>query len=103
MAAPRRLLAALLLAASTLASAQGLESVVMPGKVIEGHAKLEAKCDSCHVRFDKAAQSRLCGECHKDVASDQRAKTGYHGRAPEVQGKECRSCHTDHGHTRNPI
>ncbi len=92
----RRLAAALLAAAVPVAAAQGLESVVMPGKVIEGHAKLEAKCDSCHVRFDKAAQARLCGECHKDVAADLRAKAGYHGRAPEVQGKECRACHTDH-------
>ncbi len=96
MAASRRLVAALLLALSSLALGQGIESVVMPGKVIEGHAKLEAKCDSCHVRFDKAAQSRLCGECHKDVAADQRAATGFHGRAPEAQGKECRACHTDH-------
>jgi hypothetical protein len=96
MGSVRRLAAALLLAASSLAAAQGLESVVMPGKVIEGHAKLEAKCESCHVRFDKAAQTRLCGECHKPVAADLQAKTGYHGRAPEAQGKECRACHTDH-------
>ncbi|MBK7660055.1 MAG: cytochrome C [Betaproteobacteria bacterium] len=92
----RRFAAALLLAACVPAAAQGIESVIMPGKVIEGHAKLESKCENCHVRFDKTAQTRLCGECHKAVAADVQAKTGYHGRAPEVPGKECRACHTDH-------
>lgn len=92
----RRLAAAYLLAASAVVGAQGLESVIMPGKVIEGHAKLEAKCENCHVRFDKAAQSKLCADCHKPVAADLQSKTGYHGRSPDVAGKECRACHTDH-------
>jgi hypothetical protein len=100
MRAARRLAAALLHLAATVAglpaAGQGIESVIMPGKVIEGHAKLEARCDSCHVRFDKAAQSPLCAQCHKEVAADVRARTGYHGRAPEAQGKECRACHTEH-------
>jgi hypothetical protein len=73
--------------------AQSLESAVMPGRVVEGHAKIEAECGQCHVRFDRAAQSPLCLDCHKDVAADVRAKSGFHGRLPQ---QACRSCHTEH-------
>lgn len=65
----------------------------MPGPVIEGHAKLEVECRNCHVRFNRAAQSGLCLDCHKEVARDVRSRAGYHGRLTE---KECRACHTDH-------
>lgn len=75
------------------AGAQGLESAVMPGKTIRGHADLELSCDNCHVRFDRSAQPRLCLDCHKAVAQDVRARTGYHGGLKETQ---CRVCHTDH-------
>ena len=54
------------------ALAQSLEGVLMPGKVITGHAKVEDQCVKCHIRFDKAAQDRLCLDCHKDVARDLR-------------------------------
>ncbi len=95
-AAAARFLAAAALAASLPAAAQVLESLVMPGKVIEGHAKLEAQCESCHRRFDKAAQSRLCLDCHKDVAADAASRKGFHGRSTEAAGRECRACHTEH-------
>ncbi|MGB7540595.1 MAG: cytochrome C [Burkholderiales bacterium] len=75
------------------ALAQSLESVIMPGKVIEGHAKIEAQCTQCHIPFNKAGQAALCLDCHKEIAADVRAKTGYHGRIPQ---RECRACHTDH-------
>src|SRR5664279_5256847 len=75
------------------ACAQSLEGVLMPGKVITGHAKVEEQCEKCHVKFDKVAQDRLCLDCHKEVARDVRAKHGFHGRlAPQA----CRTCHTDH-------
>ena len=76
-----------------LAIAQSLESAIMPGPVIKGHADQEGNCNQCHVRFDKTAQVRLCLDCHKPVAQDVRARTGYHGR---LNNKECRSCHTEH-------
>lgn len=87
-----------MLAAGTQGSglaAVNVESVVMPGKVIKGHEKYEADCESCHVRFDRAAQPRLCLACHdhRDVAGDVRARRGYHGRIKEGR---CRACHTDH-------
>ena len=74
--------------------ADTLESVLMPGRVIQGHAKTEGQCNKCHVRFNRAGQDRLCGDCHKDVARDVAQKQGFHGRASE--GKPCRECHTEH-------
>jgi len=70
-----------------------LESVLMPGELIAGHAKLEANCKECHVRFDKDAQTGLCAGCHKEVGADILSHKGFHGRLEE---KECRDCHTDH-------
>jgi hypothetical protein len=83
---------ALLLAAGT-AGAQSLEGVLMPGPVIDGHAKVEGECRKCHVPFDRAAQDMLCRDCHKEVDADLRARRGYHGR---ISPQACRSCHTDH-------
>lgn len=91
--------AVLALAAMTAAAgagpalAQSLETAVMPGKVIEGHAKVESDCKRCHIRFDRAAQPRLCLDCHKEVVADVRAGAGFHGR---LKGRDCRRCHTDH-------
>lgn len=73
--------------------AQGLESALAPGKVIQGHAQWEDDCKRCHVRFDRSAQDRLCMVCHKEVGQDVRTKRGYHGR---IKPQACRSCHTDH-------
>ena len=76
------------------AHADSVESALMPGKVIEGHANLEDTCKNCHLRFDKAGQTTLCLDCHKDISKDVRLGHGYHGRLEK--GKECRECHTDH-------
>ncbi len=84
---------ALLWLAPWAANAQSLESALAPGKLIQGHVKAEDDCKACHVRFDRAAQDRLCMDCHKDVGADVRAKAGYHGR---IKPEACRSCHTDH-------
>jgi hypothetical protein len=73
--------------------AQGIESVIAPGKLIEGHAKLENECKECHVKFDRKAQSTLCAGCHKEVAVDMKNKTGYHGT---LKPQACNVCHTEH-------
>lgn len=73
--------------------AQGIESIMAPGKVIQGHAKIEDDCKQCHVKFDRKAQDGLCMGCHKEVGSDVRGKAGFHGR---IQDPTCRTCHTDH-------
>lgn len=72
------------------------ERPVMPGDLIRGHAKLEKDCSNCHLSFSQGAQSGLCRDCHKEVAKDLDDWTGFHGRAPEMRGQECRHCHADH-------
>ncbi|MBI4985177.1 MAG: cytochrome C [Rhodocyclales bacterium] len=88
-----RLLALLAWVLAAPVGAQTVEKVVMPGDVIEGHAKIEQECEKCHKRFDKAAQTGLCQDCHKDVAADVRAKKKLHGRLKDIT---CNKCHTDH-------
>lgn len=78
---------------STSASSDTVESLVMPGKVIAGHAELEGQCRKCHQPFHKEGQNLLCLDCHKDIGRDVAAKTGFHGRVTE---KPCRECHTEH-------
>ncbi|PZO19010.1 MAG: cytochrome C [Burkholderiales bacterium] len=89
----RILLVPLFLLFATQAMAQGIESILAPGKVIQGHAKLEDDCKQCHVKFDRKAQDGLCMACHKDVGADVRARTGFHGRS---KSQACSTCHTDH-------
>ncbi|MDR2195201.1 MAG: cytochrome C [Gallionellaceae bacterium] len=78
----------------TQARAESVMTVLSPGKVIQGHAKIESECARCHKKFDKAAQSSLCGDCHKEAGQDMRERRGYHGRIQTSQ--ECKTCHTDH-------
>ena len=80
----------------TVGSANVFEKLVMPGEVIEGHAKLEDKCENCHEPFSKESQARLCLACHKDVATDIDGGRGFHGKRPDIKGTECKHCHTDH-------
>lgn len=68
--------------------------LLMPGDVIKSHAKEEESCDKCHKKFDKAAQSRLCADCHKEIGKDLGEKRGFHGRLDAA--KECKECHTEH-------
>jgi hypothetical protein len=72
------------------------EKLILPGEVVEPHAKLESKCESCHEPFSKSSQRRLCLECHKDINADIRDKKGFHGKRPEITTAECKTCHTDH-------
>jgi len=82
---------------STSTSAQTLiEKLVSPGALASAHARFEARCQSCHQSFKKEAQSGLCLGCHKPVAADIAARTGFHGRNRQIVGATCSSCHTDH-------
>jgi hypothetical protein len=86
-------LAALFLAQSA-GAAQGLGSLVSPGKLSKPHAKLEGldKCQSCHEPGRQVTAAK-CLECHKPVAERIKAKQGVHRG---VAGKECASCHVEH-------
>lgn len=85
----------LLMPAVSVAELGALDSMVMPGKVIEGHSKFESSCSSCHVLFNKKAQDKVCMQCHDhaNIKKDVLAKKGFHGRQ---KGKVCRDCHQDH-------
>ena len=76
--------------------AQTIESLVMPGDLIRGHAELESECASCHKPFDRAEQKALCLACHEDVAEDLVAGGGFHGKSVDVASKQCALCHVDH-------
>ncbi len=76
------------------AGADTLESVMMPGKVIQGHAKWEDTCQKCHKRFDKEGQNLLCKDCHKEITKDVTQKKGFHGKLKEA--RDCVDCHTEH-------
>lgn len=73
-----------------------LERLVMPGDLIEGHARLEEDCANCHTPFQQKSQNRLCLDCHKAVRTDIAADQGFHGRHPAVADTQCKHCHTDH-------
>ncbi len=74
--------------------AQGLGTLVSPGKLARPHAKLEGldKCQSCHEPGRQVTAAR-CLECHKPVAERIKSKKGVHR---DVAGKECASCHVEH-------
>ncbi len=73
-----------------------VERLVMPGEVIQGHAKYEEECSRCHEPFSKTSQRLLCLSCHKELNEDINKGMGFHGRNPEIHNIECKHCHTDH-------
>jgi hypothetical protein len=72
------------------------EKLVLPGPVIEGHAKLEQDCGKCHEPFSRKSQTRLCLACHKEIAADRSANGKFHGRQRNAVKQDCNHCHTDH-------
>jgi hypothetical protein len=81
---------------STVQSQNLFEQLVMPGLVVDGHAKLEKECGNCHEPFSRKSQTRLCLKCHKEIAADRLTSKGFHGRQPDTTKQECNHCHTDH-------
>jgi hypothetical protein len=88
--------AAMLACAVQRAEAIDLERLVMPGKVIRGHAKIENHCERCHEPFSRKSQSTLCLDCHEHTAADVQAGTGYHGRVGTAATIVCTNCHGEH-------
>ncbi len=73
-----------------------IETLVMPGEVIAGHAKYETDCAACHQAFSREKQNSLCTDCHVEIASDQFSGKGYHGLDEGAGDQDCSSCHTEH-------
>ena len=72
------------------------EKLVLPGPVIEGHAKLENDCGKCHEPFSRKSQAKLCLACHKEIAADRSTGLRFHGRRPDAAKQDCNHCHGDH-------
>jgi len=78
------------------ANADVFEKLVMPGRVIEGHADVESDCAACHDADSDEALTSLCTSCHEDIGRDRETDTGFHGLFPPASSNDCVSCHTDH-------
>ena len=90
------ILTGLTFASPRLTLAADIETLLMPGKVIAGHAKFESQCSKCHLRFRKGTQTQLCLDCHEKIAADVSKKKGFHGRIKDMAKKTCLSCHSEH-------
>lgn len=84
------------LVAGEHAEAQDFKKLVMPGRVIAGHADIEGDCGVCHSSDDAVTQPALCVECHEDVGLDRANGSGFHGKFLAAASNECAVCHTDH-------
>jgi Zn finger protein HypA/HybF involved in hydrogenase expression len=83
---------------SPVVKAGKLDLLLMPGELIEGHAKFEEKCKSCHETLKKASQAGRCLSCHDhaDIEADIDHSEGFHGRLEKDLARDCKHCHTDH-------
>jgi hypothetical protein len=57
------------------------------------HADFEADCGLCHAPW-QGAKVALCLDCHQEIAAQQAASSGLHGRMPGTG--RCLNCHTEH-------
>jgi len=73
-----------------------IETLIMPGKVVEAHAEYEQECSNCHLRFERGKQRALCLDCHEEVADDINRELGFHGKDRRASNATCSTCHTDH-------
>jgi hypothetical protein len=90
------LLAAVLGAAQRAVAVVNPETLLMPGKLTQAHAKYEQRCGNCHDPADRGRQTALCLDCHKDIAADVKTQRGFHGRLPGIESSQCRACHSEH-------
>jgi hypothetical protein len=90
------LAAVLTLFCAQQSSASVIETLVMPGKLIEGHADTESTCSACHEKFERRNQRTLCLDCHEDLADDIKLEKGFHSLFKDAKENTCSKCHTDH-------
>lgn len=72
--------------------------MLSPGKLSQGHQKIEKQCTSCHQLFWGVSDAK-CILCHKpdqigkDSSLVHRTQLQFH---TSLKGESCTSCHTDH-------
>ena len=73
-----------------------LSAQLSPGALSDPHSHLEgiSKCTQCHVLGNKVSNDK-CFTCHTDIQTRINTRKGYHS-SPDVTGKECFSCHSEH-------
>lgn len=77
--------------------------MVGPGKLIPGHAKLDADCFACHAPF-AGADSQRCIGCHKPEDIGRLTTAGRPVQKPltttpfhqKLTRQDCVACHSDH-------
>jgi hypothetical protein len=78
-------------------------TMLNPGKLMEGHQRLNSKCMSCHTAFSGISNDK-CISCHKlsEIGKDtlhvfdstsNKMKSLFH---QQLSAQTCSSCHTDH-------
>jgi hypothetical protein len=77
-------------------SALKLSAQISPGELSQPHANLSglSNCTKCHVLGEKVSNEK-CLDCHLDIGIRITESKGYHA-SPEVKGKMCVKCHSDH-------
>jgi hypothetical protein len=96
MSRRRYWLAFLATAIPSICAAFTLKTLIMPGKVVEGHAAIEETCESCHEDAESETQQELCLSCHVEVRTDILSSVGFHGRDPAAKEGACYGCHDEH-------
>ena len=76
--------------------ADAIETLIMPGEVINGHKKFEKECNRCHEKLSGTSQRGLCLDCHDKVEADIKGKKGFHGLSPAASVNDCKTCHIEH-------
>lgn len=86
--------ALLLVSAALLALPAPAGSQISPGPLARAHHDLDGpmQCAKCH-GLRREPMTRLCLDCHKDIAWGVERNRGLHARE---QKKPCASCHPDH-------
>ncbi len=73
-----------------------IHAQISPGDLTFAHAKLEglSNCTKCHV-LGKQLENSRCLACHTEIKAMIDKNEGYHV-SPEVEGKNCWDCHSEH-------
>ena len=69
---------------------------ISPGELAKVHLQLEgmSNCTQCHI-LGKKVSNQKCLDCHTELKTRVILQKGYHS-SPEIRGKECVTCHSDH-------
>jgi len=84
------------IASAAIDPIERMEGLLLPGELVQGHARIEKKCDKCHAPFDKSKQNKLCRDCHEEIDKDIKKESNFHGKIYNIANRECYTCHTDH-------